>query len=45
MMQTRGDTVEFKHESRVGPDFYHLLDNYLKGERKKLKDVFAQVGR
>eukprot|EP00873_Tetraselmis_striata_P020073 jgi/Tetstr1/440337/TSEL_028673.t1 len=39
---TKGDTVEFRHESRVSLDFYNQLDAYLKGERKKLKEVFAQ---
>lgn len=43
--QTKGDTVEFRHESRVSLDFYNQLDAYLKGERKKLKEVFAQVRR
>lgn len=35
--------VIFRHQQQVGQDFFTRLDTYLKGDRKKLKEVFELV--
>mmetsp|Transcript_33299 Transcript_33299/g.94346 ORF Transcript_33299/g.94346 Transcript_33299/m.94346 type:complete len:1641 (+) Transcript_33299:88-5010(+) len=40
MVSTDPMEIEFRHQRQIGEDFYTQLDAYLKGERKKLKEVF-----